>query len=174
MGQGVLPTMKTCKKCNIEFPATAEYFYKHTTTKDRLRNDCKTCLLKSNYDRVKLWKKKYPEKDKEHTRQAHRKYISIKQGLIHEDWTEKQLIDAYGANCYLCNNPIDLSLSRIGNNSDYSLWPDHVIPRSMGGENTIRNVRPCHAMCNRSKHNKTYEEYMLKVNSQDIVIGSLS
>ena len=167
-------TMKTCKKCNIEFPATAEYFYKHTTTKDRLRHDCKTCLLKSNKARVILWKEKHPEKNREHTRQASRKYIAIKQGLIHEDWTEKQLIDAYGANCYLCNDPIDLSLSRKGKNSEYALWPDHVIPRSMGGENTIKNVRPCHAFCNRSKHNKTYEEYMLKVNSQQIVIGSLS
>ena len=54
--------MKTCKKCNIEFPATAEYFYKHTTTKDRLRHECKTCLLKSNKARVILWKEKYPEK----------------------------------------------------------------------------------------------------------------
>ena len=55
-------TMKTCKKCNIEFPATAEYFYKHTTTKDRLRHDCKTCLLKSNKARVILWKENIQKK----------------------------------------------------------------------------------------------------------------
>ena len=95
-------------------------------------------------------------------RQAGRKHKAIKQGLYHEDWTEKQLLETYGSDCYICNKPIDLTLPRQGSNSTYSLWPDHVIPLSRGGENTIRNVRPCHRKCNQSKYTMTYDEYFHK------------
>jgi 5-methylcytosine-specific restriction endonuclease McrA len=115
---------------------------------------------------MQSWRKSNKDKMRSYTR----KQIAIKSGNIHEDWTEQELLSIYGTDCYLCNQPIDFDAPRKGAGSANSLWPDHMIPTSRGGENTIRNVRPCHSSCNISKHNKTYEEYMLTANSQEIVI----
>lgn len=35
--------LKQCKACKEFFPATLQFFGKHTTTKDRLRTECKEC-----------------------------------------------------------------------------------------------------------------------------------
>ena len=35
--------IKTCTKCNTEYPATAEYFYRCNSSKDGLRSICKIC-----------------------------------------------------------------------------------------------------------------------------------
>ena len=92
-------------------------------------------------------------------RQATRKQVALRRGVVHEDWTEKQLIQTYGTNCYICNGPINFNAPRKGAGSEYSLWPDHVIPTSRGGSNTLDNVRPCHRKCNQNKHTMTYDEY---------------
>ena len=34
---------KTCTKCQCEFPATLDYFYKHPKNKEGLQTRCKTC-----------------------------------------------------------------------------------------------------------------------------------
>ena len=162
---------KTCIKCKQEFPKTLEYFNRQGKY---LRSYCKVCsntMLREwgianpekGRARSRAWQKANPEK----IRAAMRKYNALKAGNIHEDWREQELLSTYGTDCYLCNKPIDFDVPRKGLGSDYSFWPDHVIPTSKGGENTIRNVRPCHKSCNKSKHNKTYEEYMLttEVNS---------
>ena len=186
--------MKTCTNCKVEYAATLEYFYKHKTTRDGLRGTCKVCVNKAtieynkanrekvretqrlyyinNPDKRQLWAIQNPDKKRESRRKAIRKEKALKKGLIHEDWTEPQLLSTYGTDCYLCHEPVDLDAPRTGIGSDKALWPDHVVPTSKGGENTIRNVRPCHRKCNESKRNKSYEEYMLTVNSQEIVTQS--
>jgi 5-methylcytosine-specific restriction endonuclease McrA len=159
--------MKTCTKCKREFPGTSEYFHRRKDTKDGLRTWCKECSIdvslnhyRANREaRIKamsLYDKTHPEAQRRSTR----KFNALKKGVVHEDWTEKELLSTYGSDCYLCNSPIDLTLPRTGKGSDYALWPDHVIPVSRGGEDTIRNVRPCHRMCNQNKFTKTYDEYI--------------
>jgi 5-methylcytosine-specific restriction endonuclease McrA len=109
---------------------------------------------------------RYEFKRAEHQRNRHtyreaaRKRIAKDKGVHHEYWTEKQLFEKYGTNCYICNKAIDFDAPRKGQGSDYSSWPDHIIPVSRGGENTIRNVRPCHRKCNQSKHTMTYDEFI--------------
>ena len=176
MGQRMVPIMKTCSKCNLEFPATLEYFYRDSSRKQGIKNACKSCsnlvhysYLDQNKDKVVAWEKEYYSKHAERYRIKTRRILAKKAGLTNEDWTEKQLIDTYGTDCYICNNPIDFDAPRKGEGSNYSFWPDHVIPTSRGGENTLKNVRPCHKTCNISKSDKTYEEYMLTANSQEIV-----
>lgn len=188
--------MKTCNKCKIEFPATLEHFYKNKTAKNGLKSNCKACIKKesleyqrANPDKIKeyqkayyldnpdkrqLWAIKNPDKKRESRRKAIRKEKALKLGVLHEDWTEPELLSTYGTDCYLCNEPLDLDSPRTGIGSDKALWPDHMTPTSRGGENTIRNVRPCHRKCNEFKHNKTYEEYMLTANSQETVTQPLS
>jgi len=179
MGFWMVYPVKACTKCNIEFPATLEYFGVHS--KNGLKSRCKSCLRQESKDRMNGFTlearreiKRADRKRNVHVyRQASRKHRAIKNGVFHERWTEKQLLDTYGTDCYLCNLPIDFNAPRHGAGNSNSLWPDHVIPISKGGEDTIKNVRPCHSFCNISKHDQTYEEYMLTANSQDIVTQSL-
>ena len=105
--------------------------------------------------------KRAEQQRNQHTyRQASRKRVAKDKGVYHENWTEKQLFDTYGTDCYICNKPIDFDAPKRGEGSDYSSWPDHIIPTSRGGENTIRNVRPCHRKCNQAKYTMTYDEFI--------------
>lgn len=191
MARWLVPTMKTCTKCNVEFPNTLEYFNKHTTTKDKLETRCKTCKNKANAKwqkenservnaKAKAWRDRNPEKrnaikkawnkaNPERIRAMRSKHRALKSGVLHEDWTEIEVVNLYGRDCYLCDTPIDFDAPRKGIGSDYSLWVDHIVPISALGENTVRNVRPCHSKCNRAKNNKSLSDYLFSVNSQDIV-----
>lgn len=74
-------------------------------------------------------------------------------GAYHEPYHRMQVIVRYGATCHLCLEPIDINISRkIGQEGwEKSLHIDHVIPLSKGGDDTIENVRPSHALCNMRK-----------------------
>jgi 5-methylcytosine-specific restriction endonuclease McrA len=165
---------RICTECEREFPATLEYFYKNSKGRPGLKSTCKECYRADRLDRLakmdpefrRQMKKAEQQRNRHTYRAATRKQLALRRGVHHEDWTEKQLIETYGSNCYLCNEPIDLTLPRKGEGSMESLWPDHVIPTSRGGENTIRNVRPCHRKCNQDKFNLTYEEYLAKKESK--------
>ncbi len=165
---------KICTECEKELSATLEYFYKDPKGKHGLKSTCKECyradrlnhLSKMTVQQRYEMKRAEQQRNKHTYRQASRKQLALRRGVHHEDWTEKQLIETYGSNCYLCNQPIDLTLPRKGEGSMESLWPDHMTPTSRGGENTIRNVRPCHRKCNQDKYNLTYEEYLAKKESK--------
>ena len=162
------PTKK-CTQCKKELPATLEYFYAQETGKFGIRSSCQECFRKDRNDRLakmdpefrRNMKRAERQRNKHTYREQQRKAVAILRGVDHEDWTEKQLIETYGSDCYICHEPIDITIPRTGKKSKYSLWPDHVIPMSRGGENTIRNVRPCHRFCNESKGKKTYDEYII-------------
>lgn len=49
---------KICTKCGIEYPATAEHFYKRKEGKYGLSQPCKICHIKITSD----WHKEHPEK----------------------------------------------------------------------------------------------------------------
>ena len=167
--------MRQCRQCKNEYPATTEYFYEQKNTKAGFRSDCKACVRKSQLTylgnmtpQARYEMKKAEQQRNRHIyRQARRKHNAIKRGVVHEDWTEKQLMETYGSSCYICNEAIDLTLPRTGKGSEYSLWPDHVIPVSRGGENTINNVRPCHRKCNQTKYTMTYDEYIKSLEESD-------
>lgn len=180
MGFWMVSTVKTCITCNKEL--SIDSFYKSGRIIMSYCKECQKEYRKSRYNKLTKeresltglqYRQNNTEKQRLAVRVAKRRLKALTLGLVHEDWTEQQLIDTYGTVCYLCNKKIDFDAPKCGEGSDYSSWPDHVIPTSRGGENTIKNVRPCHKTCNISKKNKTYEEYMLTVNSQDIVTQSL-
>ncbi len=241
--------MKTCTKCNVEYPATLEYFKQNRKVLNTICKVCTKAYDKENYkknsekykqktrqwakdnaerkkesakayhvanlekekerakayylanpekvkEKVKAWQKANPEKVKagkkawsfanpererannkawreanpEKVRAMKTKHRALKSGALHEDWTEIEVVDLYGTDCYLCDTSIDFTAPRKGAGSEYSLWVDHIVPLSALGENTIRNVRPCHAKCNLAKHNKSLSEYLFLVTSQETVI----
>lgn len=162
---------RTCTGCNIEFPNTFEYFYRQG---ERTMSICKPCANKRSMDyyiankekmqlKFHLWQKN----NKDKRRAIRRREKAKLAGVLNDNWTDEQLIKNYGTDCYLCNEPIDFDAPKQGPGSDYSYWPDHVIPYSKGGDNIITNVRPCHSKCNRSKNSKSYEEYMSEKESNN-------
>lgn len=64
-----------------------------------------------------------------------------------------QILETYGTDCYLCNEPIDLTAKARPPHPNWErgYWTDHVIPVSAGGTSTIDNLRPSHAICNIKK-----------------------
>ena len=159
---------RTCTICNNVYPATLEYFYRSTKGKYGLRGNCKVCHCKNQQEKMNKMTpqaryefKRAEAKRNRHTyREASRKRVAKERGVYHEKWTEKQLHETYGTDCYICNKAIDFDAPRVGPGSELSSWPDHVIPVSRGGEDTIRNVRPCHRKCNQLKYTMTYDEFI--------------
>ena len=84
-----------------------------------------------------------------------RKRRALKIGNGHIPYTLQEVLDTYGAECYLCQTPIDLSAPRqVGKLGwEKGLHIDHVYPLSKGGLDTMQNVRPAHGRCNIIKYN---------------------
>jgi 5-methylcytosine-specific restriction endonuclease McrA len=68
--------------------------------------------------------------------------------------SHEQVVRAYGENCHICQNAIDLQLARTHR---YGLTVDHVIPVSKGGTDDMSNLRPAHWICNIIKSDKMPE-----------------
>ena len=107
------------------------------------------------------WNKKHPEK----SREVSRKRRALKLANGYEPYTEAQVLEAYGIYCYLCNHPINFEASRkIGkDNWQLGLHIDHVIPIIAGGPDTLKNVRPAHAICNMKKGAKMTEDFEAEI-----------
>jgi hypothetical protein len=119
---------------------------------------------KLNPDYGKNWRKNNPEKTKEYrkrhylkglekTLERNRKRKALLVSNKHIAYTEQQVLDLYGTNCYLCQKPIDLTAPRW---TKYDGWQlglhiEHVIDVALGGPNTLENVRPAHGLCNLQK-----------------------
>lgn len=84
-----------------------------------------------------------------HSRAARRRRARIRNSG-YDYYTVEQVLDTYGKNCHICNEPIDLTHSRNPLDPGWleSLHIDHYIPISKGGPDTLANVRPAHGRCN--------------------------
>ena len=158
---------RTCKKCNTEYPATLEHFYKSPTGKHGLGSYCKTCTkseslkyYEANKEEMLIKFSTWQKNNRDKRRAIRRREKAKLAGVLNDNWTDEQLLEAYGTDCYICKDAIDFDAPKQGTGSDNSFWPDHIIPLSRGGDNILSNVRPCHSKCNRSKGPKTYDEYL--------------
>lgn len=81
-----------------------------------------------------------------------------------EDYTMKDVLDKWGTVCYLCQEEIDPNnirpLTDKSPGWEQALTPDHVIPISEGGPDTLDNVKPTHAICNIKKGSSVPEELL--------------
>lgn len=70
-----------------------------------------------------------------------------------ENWSVYDLVDRDGLRCYLCNT------DTVWDHPDKRFRPsvDHVIPLSLGGSNTLNNLRVAHMACNSKKHARLIE-----------------
>lgn len=174
--------MKTCTKCNQEFPANTEYFYNHAGRKDKLDTCCKVCHrtakkewfsnnkeVKAARDKARYEKKKheilavnreYYRKNKDKHRKKARKQRALRKDVYFEPYTEQQVLDLYGTNCNICSLPVDLTAPRQTGKPGWEngLHLDHLIPISKGGPDILSNVRATHGICNLNKSNKEQHE----------------
>lgn len=65
-------------------------------------------------------------------------------------YSDQDVLNLYGTDCHICNEPIDLNAQRQCGKEGWerALHIDHVIPLSKGGGDTLENVRPSHGYCN--------------------------
>lgn len=121
--------------------------------------------LEKENARKKAWREANLEKVNALNRKQARKRRAQKRDNGFETYTEQQMFDTYGTNCYLCDMPIDLDAPRrIGYppkkvKGMWHFWrsglhTEHFIPITLGGSDTLDNVRPSHGWCNLSKGTK--------------------
>lgn len=101
--------------------------------------------------------KRWVNENRPRRRELTRKHSHIRRAFIagndHNPYTEKEVLDLYGTDCHICNEPIDLEASRRVGEEGWtkSLHIDHLVPILKGGADTLENVRPAHGFCNISK-----------------------
>jgi len=106
-----------------------------------------------NRERVNAVKREYARKHPEIDRNKNRRKRALKRNNGFEKYTETQVLELYGTDCYLCNTPIDMSASRRCGDPGWEkgLHIEHVVDIALGGPDTLSNVRPSHAKCNLNK-----------------------
>jgi 5-methylcytosine-specific restriction endonuclease McrA len=116
----------------------------------REKNKEKDSAYKAKY------KERYPHKSGEYTRQRRAR----KQQAIVIPYKVLDVLNIYGSNCHLCGKEINLEApKKTGKEGwEHGLHIDHLIPISMGGSDTIDNVRPAHGWCNMSRGTKNLGE----------------
>lgn len=98
--------MKTCNKCEVEKPATPEYFHRNKSKKDGLEYTCKEC--RKEYD------KKYYQENKEKKHEYDKKYYQENKEYYKKYSEEhKEERREYSRNHYQENKEEKLEYSRI-------------------------------------------------------------
>lgn len=107
-----------------------------------------------NKERIKLRVKTWGQENSELKASYDRKRRATKYETRTETYVDSQVLEQWGNSCYICNKEINLQISgRPGHEEGWEqgLHIDHVIPLSLGGTDTLSNVRPTHAVCNLRK-----------------------
>jgi len=95
----------------------------------------------------------YRQSNKEALAESGRLRRARMYGAGHEVFSESDMLDRWGTDCYLCGEPIDIGAPKRSPfpGWELSLWRDHVISLADGGSDSLDNVRPSHALCNLRK-----------------------
>jgi 5-methylcytosine-specific restriction endonuclease McrA len=141
---------------------TRSGYNRHLRLKEEVCQDCRDA--QNEYDRKRFYEN--PElkriRNRKHSnpekkRSSWRRREAKRRGSFIEKYLDSEVLQKYGTKCYICKTEIDLNASRrsgIGSNWEKGLNIDHVIPISLGGSDTLENVRPTHVICNIKKGNK--------------------
>lgn len=128
----------------------------HSEEKHFAKGMCKNCYYAKIYaenreqeiNRSNKWRKTNPEKAKA---REHRRRARLESGgapFTADEWFA--LLVSHDWKCYYCK----VELTR------YSASPDHLVPLSAGGSNSIVNIVPACRTCNYSKNDKPAEEFI--------------
>jgi 5-methylcytosine-specific restriction endonuclease McrA len=109
--------------------------------------------------RSKKKEPKYKAKEKEyyknnpHKRPPKSRERLRRWGTKRSYYTRQHIFDRDGYDCYICNIPVDLTATHVQGQPGWEMYPhiEHVIPLSLGGDDTLQNVKIAHAKCNMAK-----------------------
>lgn len=107
-----------------------------------------------NAEKIKVQKNAYKKANPELIVEISQRRRARKLEAPNDGHTIKDVLELYGSNCHICNEPIDLEAPRSTKKEGWKkgLHIDHLIPLSRGGTNLLENVRPSHGICNLLKH----------------------
>jgi 5-methylcytosine-specific restriction endonuclease McrA len=107
----------------------------------------------ANPDKVKARKKAWQKANPDKLNGYNHKKRALKKSNEYSPYTEQEVLETYGFNCYLCDMPIDLNAPRKIGKPGWrtGLHIEHFIAISNGGGDTLENTRPSHGWCNLSK-----------------------
>ena len=95
--------LKKCPQCGKEYPATPDFFYRHTRTKDGLNSCCKNCSKKkckeyywNNREKELKRSKKWDDEHKEHRKQYRKQYRKTNKKTIKESDRKYALKSKFG------------------------------------------------------------------------------
>ena len=131
---------------------TAEYYQKN---KDKIK-DKSIKHYEANKESALIRQKIWAQNNKNKIREISRRRKARKLNNYTEKYTEKQVIEKYGTDCYLCGHKIDMLATRLIGQPGWqnSLHIEHVIDIAKGGPDTLDNVKPAHALCNLKKKHR--------------------
>lgn len=111
-------------------------------------------------EKTRLWRKNNPEKKLENVRQRK----MLKKSVLTENYLVSDVVKKYGSACHICGVEIDMLATKISGKPGWEngLHIDHLIPISKGGQDSIDNVRPSHAICNLKKGSRQEFNYKPK------------
>jgi hypothetical protein len=107
-----------------------------------------------NKEKMKKWRREYHRTNPEVSRR-NKLVRKDRHNLKHKKYKDLEILELYGTNCHICLTPIDLNAPRRTGlpGWEQGLHIDHLMPISIGGKDSIENVRPAHGLCNLSKYN---------------------
>ena len=109
-----------------------------------------------NKETYLAYQRKWAKDNPEIARIKSRKRRAVRNRVDAEPYTTEEVLALYGTDCHLCGLPIDLEAPRhVGYKGwENGLHLDHDTPISLGGADTISNVKPAHGRCNLAKRRK--------------------
>ena len=109
---------------------------------------------KKNQEKMQKWRKEYYKKYPEVSRR-NKLIRKNKENFKVKIYKDLDVLSLYGTNCHICLKPINLNAPRKTGKPGWQngLHIDHLLPISLGGLDTIENVRPAHAVCNLRRYN---------------------
>ena len=113
-----------------------------------------------NRDKERARHKIYRDQNLDRHAGYERKRRALKKDLETSPYTVEMILEKYGTNCHICDQEIDLKVSRRSGRPgwEFGLQIDHVVSLHNFGKDTIDNVRPSHGVCNMRKNR--YEKEM--------------
>jgi 5-methylcytosine-specific restriction endonuclease McrA len=153
--------MKVCTRCKKEL--SEESFY--DDKRGGLRSQCKTCHQEASFDyqknhvednrrRGREYRNRHPFRlDVQRANRRAQKY-GVVSTLTELEW--KIRVEQFSFICQICGRGLTLEVRK-----ENTLSLDHKIPLNRGGDNTKENSVPTCWNCNRSKGDRTEEEFFL-------------
>lgn len=104
---------------------------------------------------IRAWREANPERWRAIQRANRTKRYRLLADAVQEPYTRAEVFERDGWVCQLCGEPVDREL-RAPDPGSASI--DHIVPLSLGGDDTPANVQLAHFSCNSGKCNRASGE----------------